>query len=146
MAWIPSAMFHGYGSLDFRCSCLNRGWDKMQEQDKRNILLKPFRSGESVCVGLKQVPYFKYFLVFANGLWVGSESFVVVVVVVVLQVHYFLLQDERRKKCWKKESKKIILISEHVGVNSFGISCFISRLIRHAICQVMVSLLGYHGI
>lgn len=26
---------------------------KMQEQDKRNVLLKQFRSGKYVCVGLK---------------------------------------------------------------------------------------------
>lgn len=36
---------------------------RCENKTKEMFLLKPFRSGESLCVGLKQVPYFKRFLV-----------------------------------------------------------------------------------
>ena len=46
---------------------------------------------------LFQVPYFKYFLVFANGLWVCTEG-LFCFCFCFLQVEYFLLQDDMREE------------------------------------------------
>lgn len=85
-----SASFHSHGCLDIRIAglrdvfipstiCLERAGINMQEQDKRNVLLKQCRNGELAEISLNrtenisqavlfQVLYLKYFLIFANGL------------------------------------------------------------------------------
>lgn len=112
-----SASFHCHGCFDFRGAelrevfipstvTLERGSDKYaRAKTKRNILLKQCRSRESQCIGqnglkqewevsqavLFQVLYFRYFLLFANDLWVRTEGSL-------YKLTTFFLQDEMREE------------------------------------------------
>lgn len=136
-----SESFYCHGRLDFRSAelrevfipstiTLERGRDKYARARQKNILLKQCRSGASRCIGqsglkqeweisqavLFQVLYFKYFLLFANDLWVQTEgSFYK------LTTFCCKIRRGKRKSVFKKNQKLLFFISEHIGVNSFGI-------------------------
>lgn len=67
---------------------------------------------------LFQVPYFKYFLYTANGLWVGTEG---LFGFYKLSTFCCRMTWGKRKMFKKKNQKLFFFIAEHVGVNNFGI-------------------------